>query len=129
MTVKIKVTEKAILLLLLRPSWSHGSWIYNYLRNQCISPPTLWVWILLRLSVLDTTLCDKVSQWLATGRWFSPGALVSSTNKADSQKITEILLKVVLNTITLIPLLLFYYLFVCIKMCKWDHLNILFESF
>ena len=23
--------------------------------------------------VLDTTLCDKVCQWLATGRWFSTG--------------------------------------------------------
>jgi len=24
-------------------SWSCGSWIYNYLCNQCISPQTLWV--------------------------------------------------------------------------------------
>jgi len=30
---------------------------------------------------IDTTLCDKVCQWLETGRWFSPGILVSSTNK------------------------------------------------
>ena len=37
---------------------------------------------------------------LAAGRWFSPGTLVSSTNKTDSHDITEILLKVVLNTIT-----------------------------
>ena len=27
----------------------------------------------------DTTLCDKVCQWLATGRWFSPSTPVSST--------------------------------------------------
>ena len=33
---------------------------------------TLWVQILLRLGVLDTTLCDKVCQWLTTGQWFSP---------------------------------------------------------
>ena len=33
--------------------------------------------------VLDTTLCDKVCQWLATGWWFSPGTPVFSTNKAD----------------------------------------------
>jgi hypothetical protein len=39
-------------------------------------------------------------QWLVTGRWFSPGTLVSSTNKYD---ITEILLKVALNTITMTP--------------------------
>jgi hypothetical protein len=37
--------------------------------------------------------------WLATGRWFSPGTLVSSTNKTDNHDITEILLKVALNTI------------------------------
>ena len=34
-----------------------------------------------------------------TGRWFSPGPLVSSTNKTDRHNITEILLKVALNTI------------------------------
>ena len=49
--------------------------------------------------VLDTTLCDKVCQWLATGRWFSPGPPVSSTDKTDRHHITEILLKVALNTI------------------------------
>ena len=47
----------------------------------------------------QTSLCDKVCQWLATGRWFSPGPPVSSTNKTDHHDITEILLKVVLNTI------------------------------
>jgi hypothetical protein len=36
---------------------------------------------------------------LATGRWFSPGLPVSSTNKTDRHDITEILLKVALNTI------------------------------
>ena len=36
--------------------WSFNMWIYNYLCNQCISPLTLWVWILLRRGVLDTTL-------------------------------------------------------------------------
>jgi hypothetical protein len=37
--------------------------------------------------------------WVATDRWFSPGTPVSSTNKTDRHDITEILLKVVLNTI------------------------------
>ena len=32
------------------------------------------------------------------GQWFSPGTLVSSTNKIDHYDITEILLKVALNT-------------------------------
>ena len=42
------------------------------------------------------TLSDSICQLLATGRWFSP---VSSTNKNDRHNITEILLKVALNTI------------------------------
>ena len=37
----------------------------------------------------------------ATRRWFSPGIPVSSTNKTDHDDITEILVKVVLNAITL----------------------------
>jgi hypothetical protein len=44
--------------------WSHGGWIYNYLCNHCLSPLTLWVRIPFRRCVLDTTLCDKVCQWL-----------------------------------------------------------------
>ena len=74
-------------------SWQYGSWIYNYLCNQCLLPLKLWVQILLRRGVLDTTLCDKVCQWLATGPWFSPDSLVSSTNKTDCHDIIEILLK------------------------------------
>ena len=54
----------------------------------------------LRQGVLNTTLCDKVCQWLATGWWFSMGTLVnSSTNKTDCHDITKILMKVALNTI------------------------------
>ena len=51
--------------------------------------------------VYSISLCDKVFQWLAAGRWFSPGTPVSSTNKIDLHDIAEILLKVALNTITL----------------------------
>ena len=46
-----------------------------------------------------TTLCDDVWQLLVTGWWFSPDTIVCSTNKTDSHDITEILLKVALNTI------------------------------
>jgi len=35
------------------------------------------------------------------GQWFSPGISVSFTNKTNHLDITEILLEVVLNTITL----------------------------
>ena len=49
--------------------------------------------------VLDTTLCDKVCQWLAKGAWISPGTPVFSTNETDRHDRTEILLKVALNII------------------------------
>ena len=41
------------------------------------------------------------TRWLATGLWFSPGTTVSSTNKTDRHDIAEMLLKVVLNTISI----------------------------
>ena len=78
----------------------YGSWNYNYLCNQCLSP--LMVCVLIPIMV-RCTLCNimwKVCQWLATGCWFSSDTLVSSTNKTDSHDITEILLKVALNIIT-----------------------------
>jgi hypothetical protein len=65
--------------------------------GQRISPITLGVRIQPRRDILDTTLWDKVCQWLTTCRWFSQGPPVSSTNKTDRHDITEILLKVALN--------------------------------
>jgi hypothetical protein len=44
-----------------------------------------------------------VRQWLAAGWWFSPCTPVSTTNKTDRHYITELLLRVALNTITLTP--------------------------
>ena len=78
-------------------SWSYGCWNYAHLD---LSPLLLWVRILLSREVLATTLCDKLCQSLAAGQWFSP---VSSTNKTDHHDITEILLNMALNTITLPP--------------------------
>ena len=80
-------------------SWSYGSWIYNYQYNQCLSPITLRVKSRSWRGAFDTTLRDKVCQWLAAGHWFSPGILVSSINKTDCRHITEILSKVKWNTI------------------------------
>jgi hypothetical protein len=77
-------------------SWSHGSWIYIYLFNQCLSP---LMCVRISIRARCTPICDKVCQWLATSRWFSPGPSVSSTNKTDRHDITEILLKVTLSTI------------------------------
>ena len=78
-------------------SWSRS---YGFTTTYAIS-----VWTPLKRCVLDTTLCDKLCQWLATGRWFSPGTPISTTNKTDrhDHDITEILLKVASNAITLTP--------------------------
>jgi hypothetical protein len=45
--------------------------------KSCEFEPRSW-W-----GVLDTTLCNQVCQWVVTGRWFSPGTPISSTNKTD----------------------------------------------
>ena len=71
-------------------SWSYGCWILNYLCNQCLSSLMLWVQISIRARC--TTLCDKFCQWLVTSPLFSP------PKKNDCHDITEILLKVALNT-------------------------------
>jgi hypothetical protein len=42
------------------------------------------------------TLCGKVCQLVAAGWLFSPGILVSATNKTGRHDITELLLKVML---------------------------------
>ena len=39
-------------------------------------------------SVLDTTLCDKVCQWLATGWWFSLGIYSIGSCKSNYHTIT-----------------------------------------
>ena len=79
----------------LRP-WSYGSWIYNYLCDQFISPMMLRARIAIRARC--TRWCDKVCQWLVPGWWFSSGSPVFSTNKTDWRDIAEILLKVALST-------------------------------
>ena len=48
--------------------------------------------------VLVTTLCDKVCQLLAAGRWFPPG--IPPPIKLTCHDITALSLKVALNTIT-----------------------------
>ena len=70
-------------------SWSYGSWIYNCLCYQCLSPLKLWV------QTPFMARCTWYSiMWFATGWWFSPGTPVSSTNKTDCHDVTKILLKI-----------------------------------
>ena len=93
----------------LLPTFTHlGVMNITFVLFNISSKFLMWVRIPPRRGVLDTTLCDKVCQWLATGRWFSLGTPVSSTNKTNSHDITEILLKVALKSITLLSKLLLY---------------------
>jgi hypothetical protein len=73
-----------------------------YQHYSCEFEPRSW------RGVFDTTLYDQVCQWLATDQWFSSGTPVSSTNKTGCLDITEILLKVALNTITPLNPYLFF---------------------
>ena len=81
---------------------------------------TLLVRIPPRWGVLNTTLCDQVCQQRVGG--FLWGTLVSSTNKTDLNNITEIFLKVVLNTITPNPIFYFIILkgLTCSKCTYWS---------
>jgi len=45
----------------LKCKGSYGSWIYDYLFNQCLSLVKRWTRTPLRRGVLDTILCDLVS--------------------------------------------------------------------
>ena len=79
--------------------WSYGSWIYNYLCNQCLSPLKLWV----RTPYIARFTKYNIMWWrlsMACDRSvvFS-GYSVFSTNKTDSNERVEMLLKVALNTI------------------------------
>ena len=78
-------------------SWycSYGSWIYNNLCNQCPSPLKLRVWILLRQGLFYATYVIKsVSDLQHVGGIFCIAPPIKKC-------ISEILLKVALNIITL----------------------------
>jgi hypothetical protein len=85
----------------------------------------LWVRILLRRGVLDITLCNKVCQWLAASWWFYPGTPVSFTNKTDHD-ISEILLKLALNTLTL-TLISLYPIYTIPRLCNWRVLDFMMD--
>jgi hypothetical protein len=72
-----------------------------------------------------TTLCDKVCQWLAAGRWFSPGPLVSSTNTTDRYDIICLPVTCKQNKHVFYFMLSFFWTFVKIVMlkksfCEWQ---------
>ena len=55
------------------------------------SRPALWI------TTKGAVASDQVYQFLAQGRWFSPGTVASSTTKTDRHDIAEILLEVALT--------------------------------
>jgi hypothetical protein len=61
-----------------------------------------------------------------TGRWFSPDTQVSSTNETNRHDITEILLTVALNTVTLTLNLSCCIYIVCLSKC--DRTEVEFAS-
>jgi hypothetical protein len=104
------LTCKNIIMTMINEIWYCNRCKYNiicrhqqrtdYLCNQCLSALKLWDRIPLMARCLDTTLCDKVCQWLAAGRWFSLGTLVSFTNKTVHHDIAEKMLIRYLTIIT-----------------------------
>jgi hypothetical protein len=85
------------------PELSRNEWLWTTLCLSHIIFEVIDVLLDLKLPMpittkVDTTLYDKVCQWLATGCWFSLGTSVSFTNKTDCHDITDLLLKVALNT-------------------------------
>jgi hypothetical protein len=78
---------------------THYSWVLFHLLLCNISKFKPRISIRARCTRYEHYLI--VSQSLTTGRWFSSGILVSSTNETERHDITEILLNVALNTITL----------------------------
>jgi hypothetical protein len=98
MTITVSQLFKlcCLAIYIMKQETLDGFMVFNDTFNN-ISALMLWLRIPIRARC--TTLCDKVCQWLAAGQWFSLGSPVSSTNKTDRHDISEILLKVSLNTI------------------------------
>ena len=93
---KYQMAEKSLILyfwqceILLRDHHGHDRMVIGLMTTYAICAYHHWSCEFETHSILDTTLCNIVCQWLGTGWWFS---LVSSTNKTDCHDITEILLK------------------------------------
>jgi hypothetical protein len=81
-----------------RPNKRHLIYIYVHYHALLVNIKFICTRIPITWGVLDTTLYDKVCQWLTAGRWFSQSTPDSSINTTDYHDIAEILLNVTLNT-------------------------------
>ena len=52
------------------------------------------------MPIVTDVVSSNPTQLLAAGQWFSSGPPISPTNNTDCHDITELLVKVALNTIT-----------------------------
>ena len=68
------------------------SWHSKFPLKYKVSVNNTFIWILVIIEYITGTIAE--------GRWFRSGTSISSNNKTDRNGITEILLKVALNTIT-----------------------------
>jgi hypothetical protein len=66
----------------------------------------LQMWLVVIYLTSEVNILMNMCLYKYMCRWFSPGTLVSSTNKTDHHDITDILLKVALNTINHKPQLI-----------------------
>jgi hypothetical protein len=86
------------------PGWFNELGTVVGLPNNSYKPITNTAWV--RAGFVNYTkgctrlaaASDKVYQFFAHGRWFSPGTPAYSTTKTGRHDIAEILLKVALNT-------------------------------
>jgi energy-converting hydrogenase Eha subunit E len=88
--------------------WSNSFWTLHIMHGfttthaiSAYSPLKWWVRIQLMANCNRYNIMWYICLWLEAGWWFSPGTLISSTNKSDRHDITEILLKIALNTISI----------------------------
>ena len=87
--------------IVLGPSWSssYGSWNYNYLCNQYLSPLKLYVHV--KMYSIQHYVIKFVSDLRQVGGFRRVLMFPPPIKKTDRHEITYILLKVALNTITL----------------------------
>ena len=101
---KTRTPTKPRIILRIRTRYSNWymgrhRMVVGFTTNYAISAYHHWCCEFESRSGRDVQHYAIKCQWLATGRWFSSGPTVSSTNKTDRHDITEIWFKVALNTI------------------------------
>ena len=83
-----------------RPSWSYVSWMQNYLCNQCLSPLSVWVRISLMVYSIQHYVIKFVRYLRQVGGFLRVLRFPPPIKLLDCHDVTDILLKVALNTLT-----------------------------